>query len=162
MLGDYFHLSSLTVTVPWPGWPLAAYALVGRDDIAATLAAGSRMYAEGEVRVMQSPGARTPPPTPMAVTPAPGKQAAGDVKQTVGTPAQRGGAAGRPALTGTALSPAHTRSEGVATTAAEVYPPAYRQRLQIPCELSGRVWVVDVLHMIDTHNYVPNLCRKQS
>jgi hypothetical protein len=87
----------------------------------------------------------------MAIIPAPGKEAASDVKQTIGTPAQRGGTAGRATLMGTVVTPSPARSEGVATTAAEVYPPAYRQRLQIPSELNWTLGVADVLLIIDNH-----------
>ena len=131
-----FHAVSYlpTLTVILTGWPLAAYALIGRDDIAATLAAGTRTSAEGdELPQMQSPGARTPPPIGALDAVAADKQTMSDgLEATLSTPVQRSGttAVATPAVTATPAR--RVCSETVVATAAEVFPPAYRQRLQIP------------------------------
>ncbi len=118
-----------------PGWPLAAYSLIGRDDIAATLAVGthSSVGGGGEVPQLQSPGPRTPPPIGTSTAAAAGRQAmSDDYEATLSTPVQRSStaAAATPAVMTMVARP--VRSEVVAATAAEVFPPTYRQRLQIP------------------------------
>ncbi len=117
------------------GWPLAAYSLIGRDDIAATLAAGTHSSVEvsGAVPQLQSPGPRTPPPIGTPDAAAAGRPAmSDDYEATLSTPVQRSGiaAAATPAVARKAAR--SVRSEVVAATPAEVFPPAYRQRLQIP------------------------------
>ena len=103
--------------------------------MAATLAGGTQgsVGGGGEVPQLQSPGPRTPPPISTPIAAAAGRPATSDDDEaTLKTPVQQSGtaAAATPAVTMTAAHP--VRSEGVAATAAEVFPPAYRQRLQIP------------------------------